>query len=343
MREFILQELMQLTVINNNILLEYVDFCIENNIGHQIPRKSAIHHILPRAKRLPFQKYENLKEHPWNKTILTNYNHYYAHYLLAKSISHISISHSFCAMHKKDLINGRLDKIDLIPEIEFNKIYEERNQQSSKYLKEMIKVNDVIMSRGTYNNLRYPRPKHVIEKMSLKMKGNNNIIHLPGVIERIRKTKICNNLDIAGAEKAAITMKKEYITKDGKITTIYKENAKKISKTVTQEYTDQNGNITTIALERGKSKRLQMIKNGKWYVIRNVFDANIEMILPSAYVRKISPGLYTKTKENYLGMSAYGKNIFLKQDKKFLIGLYSEMLSEAPLYYNFDRDYTPYL
>jgi len=86
-----------------------------------------------------------------------------------------------------------------------------------------------------------------------------------------------------------------------------------------------------------------MIRDGKWYVIKNVFDQNVNLVLPATFVRRISPALADKTNSNYLGKSSFGKNMFNKQGRTYLIGLYAEQLEEAPLYHNLDQDYSPYL
>ena len=43
-----------LDIISVDKLKEYIDFCYDNSIDERIIGKTAHHHILPRAKNLPF-------------------------------------------------------------------------------------------------------------------------------------------------------------------------------------------------------------------------------------------------------------------------------------------------
>lgn len=265
------------------------------------------------------------------------------HFLLAKAIDHISVYHSFCAMHKKDVNIGRLTIEELIPENEFNDLYLERNKRSREYLMESLTIDGICMTRASYyNSLRQLSEKTRI-KCSNRMKGTNNIVYKDGVVEKIRRTKIEKGLDKVCAERASHTMKKEFTDEYGNVTSIYKESAKKISRTLRKEIVDEHGNITTHAMERGKKKSAQMIRDGKWFVVKNVFNETVEMILPEVLVRKISPGLTSKTKYDYLGQSKFGQNHFKKLKKEHLIGLFVEELPKAPESYNLDQDYNPYL
>ena len=56
----------------------------------------------------------------------------------------------------------------------------------------------------------------------------------------------------------------------------------------------------------------------------------MNIVIPAAYLRAISPGLEKKTFENYLGKSAFGKTVFVRDKKEHLIGLYVEKLPSAP-------------
>ena len=63
--------------VSNELLNEYIVFCIENN--NLFEDYCEVHHILPRCK---FPEYENLKTHAFNKTALSLSNHTKAHELL---------------------------------------------------------------------------------------------------------------------------------------------------------------------------------------------------------------------------------------------------------------------
>jgi hypothetical protein len=246
-------------------------------------------------------------------------------------------------MHNKDIELHRISKEDLILESEYNRIYAERNRQWSERCKEMIEVDGVYMSRATHRNLTRTYTAEYRKNASDLMTGNKNIVNIPGVVDKIRKTKVERNLDKVSAERAAKTMQTEYVDDDGELTTIYRENGIKVSKTLTQEFINDRGEVTTLAKERGKKKQNQMIRDGKWFEIKNVFDENVSLVLPETMVRQISPALMFKTRDTYLGMAKFGHNHFQKLGKPFLIGLYAERLPGVPREYNLDQDYSPYL
>jgi hypothetical protein len=103
-KNLILQEFQALKCIKSiDALHTYIDFCLSNHLLHPISGRSSSHHILPRAKTLPFVKFANLKLNHWNKAELLYYDHYYAHYLLTCAVDHQAILHSFIAMHNRDL------------------------------------------------------------------------------------------------------------------------------------------------------------------------------------------------------------------------------------------------
>jgi len=105
-----------LNIIDESKLIEYIDFCISHNQNNKIMYKTAHHHILPQAVKLPFGNFSDLKSNPWNGVHLLHKDHYDAHFLLCQSIEHYSIVSSFYAMNNKDLKNKRLDKNDMVSE-----------------------------------------------------------------------------------------------------------------------------------------------------------------------------------------------------------------------------------
>jgi hypothetical protein len=327
MKDKILEEFSVLDcIISHKKLEEYVDFCLSNTISNK--NNSSSHHILPVAKTLPFKKFENLKDYPWNKAELSYYNHYYAHFLLAQAINHLSVITAFCGMHKKDIILERLSENDLINESEFNDLYTNRNVLISKWRKEIISIDGVEMSRAKFYNLNRIVPQKEKDKHIKRMK-ENNIVHLPGVLEKLRKTKSetfinGKNLDTISAELAAETMKKEFYLESGELTTRYKENGRKISKTLNTEFLDSNGNITTLAKEKGKIIQKTLIAKGKFYYLKNVFDFTICEHLPAVEIRKICANLEKKTKENYLGQELSAQTLLIKNGKEHFIGSYVE-------------------
>ena len=344
-KEFILSEFSKLGNIikNQNYLEKYVDFCISKNLSENEYSNSAVHHILPRAKTLPFKTYENLQENPWNKSVLTYYDHYYAHFLLTQAVDHLAVYFSFCKMHNADLKNGRITEEELINETFYNEIHYNRIRNWKEYLLEKIEIDGVIKTRASHSNANRNLSAETKKKNSDRMKGDKNIVHLVGVVDKIRKTKKDNDLDQISAERAAKKMKEEFINDDGEVTTIYKESAKKQSATLNREYLNENNKITSKAVEYGKQRSIDRTVNGRWFKIKNVFDDLFELVIPENYVRKISPALMFKTKDEYLGKSKFGQTVFNKSGRTYLIGLYSVELPSIPHGYNLDQDYSPYL
>ena len=314
-------------IININMLEEYVDFCLSNDVGDKQTKKTTSHHILPQGKTLPFKKFANLNENSWNKTELSYYNHYFAHYLLTQAIDHHSVYSSFCAMHNKDLKLGRIKFQNLIDKEEYEKIYYKRNKKISEDRLQLVEYNGEIMTKASYIG-RFITQWNT-ENKSIRME-TNNIINLPGVLEKIRKTKSQTfingkNIDTISAEKAATTMRQKIVV-DGEITTIYQLNAAKLSKTLTTEYINDLGEITTLAKERGKKHSELLQKKGNFYELKNIFDEGFNKKLSAKEIRDISPGLESKTRDNYLGKQKCAITRLTKIGKTNLIGLYVEKL-----------------
>lgn len=106
-------------VVCEDTLKQYVDFCLDKDIGHHIQHETSRHHILPKAKLL-FPQYSNLSEFSWNGVYLKHEDHYMAHYLLDKATNNFSINKAFIGMHEKDLNLHNIEDI-LISADEYNK------------------------------------------------------------------------------------------------------------------------------------------------------------------------------------------------------------------------------
>lgn len=315
------------SIINERLLEEYVDFCLEHRKPEKITKKTTSHHILPMAKTLPFKEWSDLNIHSWNKAELLYSDHYRAHYLLMKAVDHIATYHAFSAMHKKDFSIGRITESDLISDKEFNEIWTKRNEMVSKRRLEKIVVDGEEMTRATYYAKTRVLSEDALRKMSERVSGDNNPTKMDGVVDKIRLTKLSTfiddkNLDRVSAERVAETMKKEFISANGSVTTIYKENGKKISKTLLE--LEENGK--TKAYNKNKVIHQKLRQKGKWYKVMNVFDETFEKVLPAAEVRKLSPGLESCSRDNYFGKSKYGSTILKKRGKQELIGLFVERI-----------------
>ena len=316
--------------VNITLLKKYIQYCIDNNKTKE-KGKTSFHHILPRGNKTPFNQYENLTINAWNGVHLTYYEHYYAHYLLSNAIVLPIYLYIFIAMHNKDRKLKRILESELIPQDEYNTLMCKRNKNISENMLTIINHNGEYMTKAKLSALNRKITPEQLEKMSNRMKGDNNLVHDKNIIDRIRKTKLetyinGKNLDTISAERAAATMKKEFVDESGNITTIYKINGKKLSKHLNTEITLENGTVTTVAKERNKAKGIKMREIGKKYILKNIFDETFSVIKDAIEIREISPGLESKTKENYLGKSKFGYNHFMKINKPTLIGLYVEML-----------------
>lgn len=313
-------------IVDIELLKQYIEFCITNNKQNKIIGSTSDHHILPASKLLPFKQWSNLKDHPWNKSILTYSDHYKAHYLLMKAINHISTYIAFSGMHKKDFSLGRITEDDLIPEDEFNLIWKVRNEKISEKRLEKIIVNGEEMTLAKYYVKNRTFSEDEIKRRSIRWKINNPSSNKL-TLEKIRNTKSSSfidgkNIDKISAEKAAETMRKLYISDDNNMTSIYKESGKKLSNYLLE--IEENGN--TRAKNKNKLIHFKLRQKGKWYKLMNIFDPNYQEILPAAEIRKISPGLEKCLIDNYLGKSKYGKNYLEKMGKKSIIGLYVERI-----------------
>lgn len=335
------------TKLDTNIkyIEKYVDFCITNDLGGKQRGYSSTHHILPQSKHLPFAKFKNLRKHAWNKAELKHSHHYYAHYLLAKAINHISTLTAFCGMHKKDIALNRLTEFDLIADDEFQTLYQDRNNKIKQYRLSLVEVDGILITKAKqiYQQTDWSNAR----RLSSIRFTINNPAHNPEVINKIRNTKsssIVNgkNMDTIGAERAAKTMKEEFINVDGSISTIYKENGQKISQTVTTKFTDKNGHITSIAKQRGDFRSAQYFNNAPMMcIVKSVLDSTFTQLMTVNEARRtICANICEKTKDEYLGKHANAKRKLIKNNKERFIGLYAEKLSVTHNNHNQGLDHT---
>lgn len=77
---------------NEHYLKRYVKF-----INSRSGLAGVQHHICPKAKDM-FPEYKSFRQHPWNKSILTEREHYIAHLLLYKAFPNSSQVRSFYMM-----------------------------------------------------------------------------------------------------------------------------------------------------------------------------------------------------------------------------------------------------
>lgn len=122
-KEELLSQLMKLNVRCVETLEKYVDYCFIHNQHAKIDNITSHHHILPKAKSLPFKKYDDLKINSWNGVHLKNYNHYFAHWLLFKALDESSMAFAFFKMHNTGISKLKLSRTELLSEDMFLPLY----------------------------------------------------------------------------------------------------------------------------------------------------------------------------------------------------------------------------
>lgn len=331
-KEIILNEFIksELKIKSIEKLEKYVDFCVNNNLNSRTQGETAHHHILPASKNMPFIQFSNIKENVWNGTHLTYANHYYAHWLLYDSIDHMSVVFSFCAMHYKDFTLKRITEEDLLPP----EIVQECMENRSAHHKEWLNIlgNDGLtnLQRKVKNTVL---SEETLKKMSNRMSGKNNIVYLPGVVDKILKTKQetildGKNMHTIGSERAARTM-----IENG----TYIRSAEKHKETLKTEIEFEDVKMSLnkkYGIERSRRTSI----NGKKYLIKDIFNDDLCIPAYASQVRKVSAALETLTKNNYLGhkLNAVAKLI----NKEYLIGLYTEEITDSDdNEYNFILNY----
>lgn len=318
-------------IVNDTKLKEYIYYCLTKAVNNAIKLTTSYHHILPKSKQLPFEEFQLLSANIWNGVHLSYYDHYYAHFLLQQATNHPSILYAFTAMHHKDSKIGRIKEDELIDSAIFNKLMRIRNQNISNNMNRLVDYKGELITNAS----KIGREKILSEitkyKMHVRMAGKNNIVHKIGVVDKIRKTKATTkidgkNLDTISAERAAFTMKQEFVNDKGEVTTQYKENGKKISEFLKTTVELPDGTITTNLAIRSKLHQNRLQAKSQRHILKNVFDDTYSIILPAYEIRKLSPGLLSKTKEKYLGKSKFGQTQFIRTNREHLIGLYVEEL-----------------
>lgn len=331
---------------NLEYIEKYVEFCLTNRVEHKIKGVTSTHHILPQSKLLPFTQFKSLLQHPWNKAELKHCHHYYAHYLLAKAINHISTLTAFCGMHNKDIVLERITDQDLIMEDDFQTLYQMRNEKIRQHRLSLVLFNGVLITRAKMIHLQtdWTNAK-LVSSERLKI---NNPVHNPLVVDKIRNTKSSTiidgkNMNTISAERAAQTMKQEFSNIDGSITTIYKETGKKISNTVTEQFVDGFGNTTSIAKRRAASRAARYYNNNPMMcVIKNVFNPSYEQLMTVNHARRtIAANICEKTEDDYFGKHNNAVRKLKNNGKEHFIGLYAEKQPLTQPTHILDLGHTP--
>lgn len=176
MRDKIINELKKLNVKDEHMLEQYVDFCISNDQKSHIKFQTAHHHILPRAKTMPFGEYKDLKMNPWNGTYLLYKDHYVAHFLLVCAVDEIAASRSFLAMKYQEPKLGRVIEDEMINSELYDELLKDHLVRYSNLMKEIMpdRMKEVYKNRD--KNYRINKAK----KTALTKKEN-------GIFDQVAK------------------------------------------------------------------------------------------------------------------------------------------------------------
>lgn len=117
-----------LNITNNDKLIQYIDFCIDNNTS-KTPTKTSHHHILPKGI---FEQYENLNGNPWNGAHLTYENHYIAHSILAEAINHPTIIGAWWGMSHVDKDTKSINGLEIIGSKKHAELFENAVKETSE-------------------------------------------------------------------------------------------------------------------------------------------------------------------------------------------------------------------
>ena len=340
----------KLKIKNTDKLKEYIHFCLSNQTEYK-KYSTAHHHILPQCKKM-FPEFKNEK---FNIVCLTHMDHYIAHSLLFESIDSIYIGYCWFRMngvsnhYKRDSITPeqiigpikyqelRKNYLKILSEKQKNrklsnetkrKISESKHKIENNGLsnatnsarKAMITMKSKLWDGLSYiewqqkNNRGRKMKKEWIEKQKLGMKRieeNGKSVAQNAAEKGIitRSKKIINGIPYN--EYCSLKFKENNPMHDEKI-------VEKVKEKLHQKSFEYNGKFFTPLEYRSINT---MIK-GKWFLLKNIFNKKINIILPHKIIQKLN--LYGKTKENYYGKYNSAKTRLISSNKEKLIGCYCE-------------------
>lgn len=173
-------ELNKLNVINPGKILEYVNFCLDNN-KEPIKGKTEKHHILPKAASLPFEKFKNLNIFTWNKVNLTFVDHYIAHSILAEAVTNSAVLYAWWNMNsqnikKKGSFNFDQERYSILKEKHL-KLVSEQQIKRNKSKKQIINRFNTMMVADENGETTFQRQGKKISSTLIKngsVKGIKN-------------------------------------------------------------------------------------------------------------------------------------------------------------------------
>ena len=265
-----------LNIVDENKLIEYINFCIEKNQCIK-NNHTEHHHILPKSKHL-FPKYKDLKQHKWNGTYLTYEDHYMAHQMLALSIDNKYILFAWNAMNSyKSFENEKImidkDNYSLLRQrhrdtvINYNKTRTLSDISRKKMSETMKELHPTTFCNTSGYTVVYDTQNNVYLQVSSEeykeMKKGVRFIHntknkvsvrfWDGTTSKVSQEVYDNDELIGGsvAKRYIITDHQGNITKTMKFRKFIKDN--NISKTVTKYI--NKGIITEYTLSNNQFKQ----------------------------------------------------------------------------------------
>lgn len=359
-------------IINHDKLLEYISFCLLNNIPY-MKYKTQYHHILPKCKKL-FPSYGNNDE---NIVCLTHANHYIAHSLLFESIDSIEMGYCWCRMNgvrqhyyrkpippEKIIGSSKYQELKekylmILSNKQRNRILSEETKKRISITKNQIEENGLTKATNSARKAMKTMKSKLWDGLSYVEWQQKNNRGRKMKKEWIEKARIgLNRIEANGKSVAQNASEKGIITRSKKIingipyneycSLKLKENnpmyndkiVRKVKKILhTKKYSYNNKLFTPL-----EYRSINAIINGKWFVLKNIFNDKINIILPQLILQK--SGLYSKTKENYYGKNNCSKSFLINNNKEKLIGCYCEeikynenIIQDVSVFLNKDINY----
>jgi len=189
-----------LNIISEEILIEYINFCIKNNTT-KLKFQTALHHILPQSANLPFADYADLKLNIWNGVFLSHKHHYIAHSILHKAVDNFFIGSAWHSMNNnKFLISNQKE---LIGSDLFQILTEKSNKQNSYRMKKWCST----ISNNGLTNIQNATIKR-IEYQNNKIDENGLNGHQRIAIKSSNTMKQQDENGLSIYDKSIIKMKK---------------------------------------------------------------------------------------------------------------------------------------
>ena len=199
---FLIKELNKLNVIDENKVLEYINFCLENDEKCKTKFETASHHILPKSI---FKEFACLKTNLWNSVHLTHKNHYIAHSILAEAINEKEIIYAWKRMNNSNNYFGIIDSkiyeilstrfakiagkhwIQTLPVLENGKIIRKHKDEIQKNDKILFK--DVKLVKNSLNEKVWVDIGEIDNSYTHLMKGKRHTSETKRKISEVRTLK----------------------------------------------------------------------------------------------------------------------------------------------------------